>query len=153
MFDSDLEEFTKNFKKAFNDDEFKKWLKKFLLKEAYRVVNRAVKRTPVDTGALRASWAVGSEHKRLFIDETTGKYSSDFNSVFANRTNIDDVEISNGNFIITISNSMEYASFVEYGTAKQRGKFMVSIPIREVANEMPDRFNDAFSKYIKERGF
>ena len=61
-FDFDIKEFenyVKNFEKATK--EFETFLKSFLLKEAQRVISKAKKRTPVDTGALRASWGIGSQ--------------------------------------------------------------------------------------------
>ena len=40
------------------DKEFVTWLKQFLLTQAQLVVRAAKERTPVDTGALRASYAI-----------------------------------------------------------------------------------------------
>ena len=41
--------------------DFRLWLKQFLLKEAQRVVAKAKRRTPVDTGFLRNAYGIGTQ--------------------------------------------------------------------------------------------
>lgn len=146
-----FEQFVADFKQAFASDDFENWLKKFLLREAYRVLTQAVKRTPVDTGALRASWYVGDEVKRIFTNKETGKLDSDYGSAFAQRATVDSVKVKGNDLLVVIGNSASYADFVEYGTVKQRGRFMISIPIRQVSQAMPSRFNNEFAKYIRSK--
>ena len=64
----ELENYCKKFEKT--TQEFETFLKKFLLQQAQRVVREAKLRTPVDTGALRNSWAIGSQ--KIVLKEKGG---------------------------------------------------------------------------------
>lgn len=96
-------------------------LKKFqedMIKElAARLLRKAVKRTPVDSGWLREGWFIGGTHYR------------------------------NGYFEVEVCNNTEYASYVESGhrTANHKGwvpgRFMLLISEKEL-QQNADRIVD-----------
>lgn len=150
---SQFEQFVKNYDKIY--EEFQVWLKTFLLQQAQRVVANAKRRTPVDTGFLRAAYFIGNEAKALRRKE--GTYENDYKSAFARKADITDIQVVGDTLQVTISNEAEYASYVEWGHSTKaggwiEGHFMLSISISEVENAMPTRFNRAFMKFMKERG-
>ncbi|MEG0431065.1 MAG: HK97 gp10 family phage protein [Anaerovoracaceae bacterium] len=142
----ELDKYIKSLQRTKND--FDKFLKEFLLKEAYRIVAQTKQNTPVDTGALRASWLVGNENTRIFSDEK-GTIQSDYKSAFAKKASIESIEVTGDNLRITIANFMDYASFVEYGTYKQTGKFMFTKSVSLIMSSMPKRFQADFSAFLK----
>lgn len=112
--------------------EFEAWLNTFLLNEGLRFIAQVKPRTPVDTGDLRDHWTLDSITRR----------GSDLDIWFVN--------------------SMEYASFVEYGHAKPykagatpgsadwvEGYFMMTVSIDIIQREMPKRFESQFLKFLK----
>jgi len=122
---SQLERFFQNFNDAYKD--FDEFLKKFLLEQALRVLAKTKPRTPVDTGALRASWQVG------------------------------EVRVVGNDLEVEIINSQEYASFNEYGARNvdgswRDGRFMLTISMDEVRAQMPLRFDKALKAYLQSKG-
>lgn len=102
--------------------DFDKFLEGFLLQMGYRVIARTKPRTPVKTGFLKASWKV------------------------------DKVEKIGRTFRVTISNNTEYASYIEYGHHSYPAKYMVTISIDEIAQQIPARFDKEFKKWIAQKG-
>ena len=145
--------YVNNFEKMTKD--FENFLKRYLLQQAQHCVSLGKKRTPVDTGALRASWGIGSQKLVLKSSiDSEGKINVSFDE--ANST-IADISVVGDNFEVTIWNGMEYASYVEYGHNTLSGSwvdgyFMLTISITEVQRAMPSRFNTAFKQFLKERG-
>lgn len=154
-------------------DETHEWLKMFLLNEAQEVVARAKMRTPVDTGALRESFAIGDQHIVL-MDDPTGKMgvrSKDKPAQVINEeesTNFTTGSVSN-DIQVTIYNPQEYASYIEYGHDQEVGRYVPAIgkrlknphvegyymlnkSIDEVQQGMTDRLYSQFEKYVKSKG-
>ena len=122
---SEFNKFIKDFQVARED--FESFLKKILLEMAERVLEKAKERTPVDTGALRADWQIGS------------------------------IKGEGTNLSVEILNSREYASHVEFGHATRNdgwvdGRFMLTISMDEVENQMDTKFKKAFQQWVKEKG-
>lgn len=127
---SDLKKFSKNIESASND--FEKFLKDFLLEMANRILSRTRKRTPVRTGDLRKAWQLG-----------------------------DLLKFGNSRFGVEILNGMEYAMEVEYGHRIVRGgmeigwvdgRFMLVTSINEVQRQIPLRYRNKFSLWLKQKG-
>jgi len=136
-----LEELGKKYRdKAVNFDAF---LRGFLTEMGLRALAKTKRRTPVDTGLLRASWALSAVVRR--------------------ENNLD----------ITLFNPVEYATYVEYGRKRfpwssgERlsaaagdsleemdwvpGRLMATISLHEVRAEMPRRYQKAFAEWVKEQ--
>lgn len=118
-----LSEYVKHWNELSED--FPKFAKRFLLKEAIQVKNEAVDNGNHQdiTGALRASWKVSKVVK-------TGN-----------------------NYSVKISNSMNYASFLEYGTKRGiKARYMITRPINEYHRTLYKRFKAEWDAYRKEKG-
>ena len=89
----------KEFQKTIeNMEKEKEQLMIDTIKElAARLLRKVIKRTPTDTGNLRRKWAVS------------------------------DVRKNGGNYEIEVSNSTEYASYVEFGHRQTPGRFVPAI--------------------------
>ena len=150
-----FEKYIKDFEKMTND--FETFLKQFLLEMAQRVIARAKPRTPVDTGALRNSYFIGSQ--QVALKEIEGKSKSGKQQVTRDLENstIEDINIIGDTMEVTIGNVMEYASFVEYGRSLKDGMwkagyFMLTISIDEIQKQIPKRFEKQFQEFIKSKG-
>lgn len=108
--------------------EFQAWFTDWLYEMAERTIARTKLRTPVDTGALRDAWTIGG------------------------------VKRSGNNFEIELVNNMEYASYIEYGTPARPnwkwadGAHMLTISMNEIIEQMPKRFDKAFTEFLKQNG-
>ncbi len=109
--------------------DFNKFLRKFLLEMAERILARVKPRTPVDTGELKRSWELGEVHGE-------GK-----------------------NISVEILNGMEYATEIEYGhrivaggseVGWYEGRFMLKISIDEIRKQIPLRYQMEFKKFCIE---
>ena len=103
------------------------FLANFLKQQGRKVIGKTMLRTPVDTGALRASWQLGD------IEEKTNSYE------------------------ITIENNQEYASYVEYGTVERQwkykdGVYMLTKSINDVEQKINNDFDNEFTKFLKDKG-
>ena len=89
----------KEFQKTIeNMEKEKEQLMIDTIKElAARLLRKVIKRTPSDTGNLRRNWTVS------------------------------DVRKNSGNYEIEVSNSTEYASYVEFGHRQTPGRFVPAI--------------------------
>ena len=83
-------------------------VRKWLIDKAQRLQRKVKLRTPVRTGHLRRNWKISEPEKK------------------------------NGQWVITIYNDVEYAPHVEYGTERQKGRFMLNVSVSELQSEMPD---------------
>lgn len=112
-----------------------KFVRDFLYEMGLRCLAKTKKRTPVDTGDLRNHWSLS------------------------------DVWRKGDDLVIYLSNSMEYASHVEYGHRKRNaplglrpedrnpgnwveGYFMATLSIAEIEAEMPARYDAALKKFL-----
>lgn len=112
-------------------DDYNKFLRKFLLEMAERILARVKPRTPVVSGDLKRGWDLG------------------------------EIQGSGKNISIEILNGMEYATDVEYGhrivvngseVGWSEGRFMLKISMDEVRKQMPARYQAEFKKFCKEHG-
>lgn len=125
-----FEEFQKYCEKWTNkslQSDLKNFMQQFLGTEAQKVISRTKSRTPVDTGALKASWQIGK------------------------------IEITNNKYSVDILNNMDYASFVEYGTVERNwkykdGVFMLTKSINEVEQKIHQDFDKQFTRFLKSKG-
>jgi hypothetical protein len=124
----DFKEFEKYLKKF---DEIPKdlelFLEDFLLDIGQRVIERVKPRTPVDTGTLKNSWKISN------------------------------ISVGKTELSVEIFNPMEYASYVEYGAPNRNGtwrngKFMLTVSIDEIRQQLPKRFEKEFNQYLKNKG-
>lgn len=132
----DYSEFIKFYENMQNfSTSFTSWLKQFIYKQGLKFIQEVRNLTPVDTGDLRNHWMIESV-----------------------RVVGDDVQC-------WFVNSMEYATFVEYGHAKPYksgaapgsedwvdGYFMMTISLDKIYSEMPKEFDAEFIKFAKSMG-
>lgn len=152
----DYTEFTEYSKKfGIMENQFKQWLCKFLLEQAQRVVSKAKQRQravgAIDTGFMINSWYIGNETKVLKLNKN-GKYSVVTDSAFAVNASIQDIKIVGNTFEVTIGNSAEYSSFIEFGQRSYTGKYLLTLAVNEVQQALPARFENEFIKFLKEKG-
>lgn len=145
---SQYEKFVNNLQIA--TDDFQTFLKKFLLEMAQRVVAKTKLKTPVDTGALRASWGIGSQH--IELNSRIDSFGNDIITLDTEKSQIADISVVGNYLQVTIWNAMEYASYVELGHGAYKGRFMLTISIDEVQQQMPKRFEKQFQEFLKEKG-
>ena len=131
----------KEFQKIIEDMEKEKdQLMIDTIKElAARLLRKVIKRTPSDTGNLRRNWAVS------------------------------DVRKNGGNYEIEVSNSTEYASYVEFGHRQTpgrfvpaigkrlkkswvKGKFMLTISEDELKRQAPAVIEKKITEWLKKLG-
>lgn len=130
---SQLEKFVKDMK--ITEKDFNGFLEDFLYRMALEVLRETRPKTPVDTGALKNAWALGS------------------------------ITSSGRDISIEILNPMEYATDIEYGhrlvagTGEKKvevgwydGKFMLKTSIDNVQSKMPAAYDIAFKKFCKQHG-
>lgn len=106
---------------------------------AARLLRKVIKRTPSDTGNLRRNWAVS------------------------------DVRKNGENYEIEVSNSTEYASYVEFGHRQTpgrfvpaigkrlkkswvKGKFMLTISESELQKQAPTVIEKKITEWLKKLG-
>lgn len=144
MTTAEILRFQKNFNRAING--FEDWICEFILKEAMQVKALTIPRTPVRTGALRASWAVGDE----IIEKVKGKDDL-FVAIQKNAPTIKSIQREGRTFYTYINNGMFYATYVEYGTSRMIGRYMLSVPLQKVKSNMPNKFSAEFEKYYRSK--
>lgn len=122
---SELHDYIERFEGARKD--YPRFVKEFLQENADDIWARARENTPVDTGALKAGFA---------LSEIRG---------FGTEVEID------------IYNDQEYASFVEYGRItslgnKVEGRLMLTVAVDQVWYLLPKRYEEAFAEWAKNWG-
>lgn len=130
---SQFEKLIKDMKATEKD--FNKFLYDFLLRMANEVLRETKPKTPVDTGALKNAWTLGS---------ITG---------------------SGRDIAVEIINPMEYATDIEYGHRLVKGKgadkvevgwfngvFMLKTSIDNVISKMPAAYDIAFKQFCQSHG-
>ncbi len=148
-------------------EEFELFLKQFLLEMAQRCIAKTKKRTPVDTGALRNSWSIGSQKIEL---RGTGKFNKktghELVEIDPDKSDVASILVVGNTMYVEIYNSMEYSLYVEKGHSQEpgryvpaigktlkrdwvEGKFMLTISIDEIRQQIPARFSKAFKEFIK----
>ena len=112
-------------------DSLAYFLRGFMVEMAERVIAKTKPRTPIDTGDLRRAWVLGDVHR------------------------------DGNNISVEILNGMEYATFIEYGhrivsngieVGWYDGRFMLTISINEIRNQIPMRFAKEWTIFCKKWG-
>ena len=111
--------------------DFTSFLEDFLLKQALIALRLVRPRTPVDTGTLRRMWQVSK------------------------------VDVYGSFLVVYLVNPMEYASFMEngftYHTKDGERRFpgfhMAELSILQVQQQMPAKFQAAFARWLKSKGW
>jgi hypothetical protein len=154
---TEFKNYVENLTKASDKKDFETFLKQFLLEMAQRVVKQAKPKTPVDTGALRNSYVIGSAER--FLKKTGGTSKSGKAKVTRDlsKSTVEDIKIVGDIVEVTIGNDMEYASFIEWGSSTKDGKwknghFMLTTSIDEIQKQIPKRFEKEFVQYMKNKG-
>lgn len=102
------------------------FIKQQAMQLALRLIALTKEKTPVDTGLLRRSWAMGT------------------------------VERVGNEYIVTVSNNVDYASLVEYGhrnrnhTGWVRGRYMLTISENELKEAAPEIINRRIETFLRE---
>lgn len=120
-------EYTEKWTDKSLQSDLSDFMKDFLKSQGQRVIGKTMMRTPVDTGALRASWQLGN------------------------------VEQKGNSFEIDIKNNQNYASYVEYGTVEREwkykdGVYMLTKSIDEVEQKIHQDFDKQFTRFLKNKG-
>lgn len=132
------------------EDEFQTFLKGYLLQQAQRVVRSAKLRTPVDTGALRNSWGIGSQ--KIALKSTIDDLGDEHVTIDTKNSQIANIDVIGNYLQVTIWNGMEYASYIEFGHHSYPPQHMLTIAIDTVEKAMPGRFNKQFKEFLKSKG-
>ena len=153
---------------------FDDWLKGFLLKEAQRVVREAKRMQRnytytksdgtqqtglIDTGAMINSWYIGSQQinlknvvnkkGRVQYSKRSGKIRQ---TIDEDNSTILDIQVVGNNLRVEIGNSMDYASYIEYGHGSFQGAFILTISINTVQLALPRRFNSEWIQFLRSLG-
>lgn len=139
------------------EQDFERFIRQFLLKMALEAVNRAKANTPVDTGLLRAAWAVegGISAARGRWDKGQQKMVYSEDEANSQAAALQSVQRMGNSLVVTIINPVEYASFVEYGHATKdrngwvNGRFMATLAIDEVAQLIPAQFQKEYAAWLR----
>lgn len=156
---SQLEGYVKSMKVSQRD--FESFLYNFLLRMAEEVIRETKPKTPVDTGALRASWAVEKTEKSsstAMLKGKTGQMAK--RTLFSQSGSV--VVSGKGKLLsVVISNPQEYATEVEFGCPKKKngvevgwrnGVFMMTTSIENVQKRMPSAYETAFNEFCRRHG-
>lgn len=143
---SDLENLKKQLQGLYDQTQMDEFLKSCAKELAARLLAKVIKRTPVGDypkgtgklgGTLRRGW--------------TGESKQDA-TAYANSLKIQHVGTD---YIINITNPVEYASYVEYGhrTANHKGwvegQFMLTISEEELSKSAPKILEKKLNEYLK----
>lgn len=166
---SELENYIHNMQSLKKD--FNAFLEHFLIDMAERVIAQTKRKTPVDTGALRASWSIATDKqtvrtsRRKHKNENSSNYGKTSKvQIYEQEGNIQ-FEGEGKNLTLYIVNPQEYASEVEYGhrilsgtgpdkveVGWKDGYFMLTTSIDYVQRQMPARFKREFQEFCAKHG-
>lgn len=142
-----FEDFTRRVEQGLGRENVNAFMVKCAKELAARILAKAIKKTPVGQypkrtgkkgGTLRRGWTGG-----------TRQASSSFSNGL-------DVVRTGDTISITISNQVEYASYVEYGhrTRNHRGwvdgRFMLTLSVQEVQNITPTLLEQRLRAKLRE---
>ena len=122
-----FQEYTQKWTDKSLNSDLSSFMENFLKQQGQKVIGKTMLRTPVDTGALRASWKLGN------------------------------VEQKSNSYEVEIENNQEYASYVEYGTVEREwkykdGVYMLTKSINDVEQKINNDFDKEFTKFLKNKG-
>lgn len=169
-----------DFRDRLEDADKQKFFEDCAKELAARLLAKAVKRTPVGQydadsgktgGTLRRGWTTDDSRQAMYMamfgggegggTKSTGSqkdvYGADavgeHTKSYANHLEV----TKNGNdYVIEITNPIEYASYVEYGHRTRGhkgwvpGKFMMTISEKEVNNLAPGVLQKKLEKFLRE---
>lgn len=123
----DFSQFEKYVRNIPQQLEIQNFLYQFIGQIGLRIIAKARERTPVITGNLKGAWDIG------------------------------EVVVNGNELSVEILNGMEYASYVEYGAPNRNGtwregRFMLTISVDEVMQQLPQRFQKEFMQFLKDKG-
>lgn len=147
-------------------EQFNKWLKTFLLQEAQRVVREAktmqrnytytradgTSQTGlIDTGAMINSWYIGNQNIKLKSMRGKSKSGKQRVKIDPDNSTVLDIQVIGNHLRVEIGNSMDYASYIEYGHDSFQGAFILTIAINKVQLALPARFNREWLEFLRRR--
>lgn len=106
--------------------DYETFIKQQTMQLALRLIALTKEKTPVNTGHLRRSWAMGT------------------------------VEKVGNEYVVTVSNNVEYASMVEYGHRNRNhtgwvpGRYMLTISENELKEAAPSIINNRIERFLRE---
>lgn len=106
--------------------DYETFIKQQTMQLALRLIALTKEKTPVDTGHLRRSWAMGT------VEKVANEY------------------------VVTVSNNVEYASMVEYGHRNRNhtgwvpGRYMLTISENELKEAAPGIINSRIETFLRE---
>lgn len=142
----DLEKLKKQLEQKCNEAEVDRFMKSCAKELAARLIAKAVKRTPVGDYP-KGSGKVGGTLRRGW----TGNAQTDA-AQYANSLRVEHV---GGDYVITITNPVEYASYVEYGhrtvnhSGWVEGEFMLTVSENEIRQLAPQILEKKLTAYLK----
>lgn len=126
---------------------------------AARMLQKAIKRTPVDTGTLRRGWTGGKNNMSAKgnVIGVRGKTGAAAGLTITEK---------DGNYEIVVSNSVLYASYVEYGHRRKPGiylpkygkcttagwtpgQFMMSVSARQLESQAPKLIEKKLQAHLR----
>lgn len=94
------------------------------------VARRAINRTPIDTGRLRGGWQI-TLSPEVTDNGRINKGRGDVTSEMVQAVQALDLGMK-----AYISNAVEYAGYVEKGTDRMEGRFMLALALQEVTQAL-----------------
>lgn len=151
-------------KKKLESFEYDEFIESCAKEIAARLLRKVIKRTP--TGVYPPeSGKKGGTLKRGWTTSSTGDASHDtkqamYSNMFGGGQNVSQnnlkVRREGDAYIITITNPVEYASYVEYGHRTRnhegwvKGRFMLTISEREIERDTPKILENKIKKKLGE---
>ncbi|MFF5993460.1 HK97 gp10 family phage protein [Lysinibacillus sp. KU-BSD001] len=120
---------------------------------AARLLAKVIKRTPVKEGTLRNAWTAGKKH---WTEDGKGNVRTNRIGGASGFANGLEVTQKGDVYEITVSNSMDYASYVEYGHRTRdhkgwvNGRFMMTISADEVERAAPAILEKKLMRLLRE---
>lgn len=149
----ELEELSKRMEQLAGDERMKQFMEAVAKELAARLLTLAIKRTPVGVypassgktgGTLKNAWIAKGAGTTPTAAEITGYVKSLV------------IVRAGGFYTITITNPVDYASYVEYGhrTANHKGwvegKFMMTISEKDINTMAPRLLEKRMNQLLKE---
>lgn len=134
---SELEKFRDRIEAMGNQKQIDAFCESCAKELAARLLRKVIQRTPVDKGTLRRGWTTSSSGDSIH-DTKQAMYDNLFGgNQKVSKSNMKVEHIGN-NYVIEVTNPVEYASYVEYGhrTINHEGwvdgHFMLTISEKEL---------------------
>lgn len=118
---------------------------------AARLLRKVIKRSPVDTGTFRRGWT---------SDDSGGTKQAMYDELFGGSQSVLKKDMSvrkqGSDYVIEVKNSVDYASYVEYGHRTRghsgwvEGAFALTISEDEIRNSAPQILEAKFNKWLRE---